>query len=209
MRLLPFPFANSRDEKSSASTAAAAAAAVAAGNFRSIGDKRRKPLWTLLSYLTLSWRPRYIVGYRAATLSPAIQKRPINARTWRATAVPRWEKFRSVHIVYAARYKGDAEIPRNPADCAARVRGPRAATSCAYMHVCIQHTRGPAARTPRRYHNPVTPNIDFDTYTWQGAGHRRAVNAYARCAHTCTRVRTRDWHGTYIRRENRFDARRI
>lgn len=108
---------DSRNEKPSENPAAAAA-----GNFRSTGDKRRKPLWTLLSCLTLSWRRDTSVvagGYR----SLAGDSKTSNKRaTWRATAVPRWEKFRSAHIVYAARYKGDAEIPRNPADCAVRVQ---------------------------------------------------------------------------------------
>lgn len=56
-----------------------AAAAVAAGNFRSIGDKRRKPLWTLLSYLTLSRRRDTSVA-TAGYSRPVIQKRPINAQ---------------------------------------------------------------------------------------------------------------------------------
>lgn len=129
------PFRFARDEQPQRKTVGGHPAAVAAGNFRSIADKRRKPLWTLLSCLTLSWR--------RDTSGPLANSKTSNKRaTWRATAVPRWEKFRSVHCLRCALQGRRGNSAKSGRLCRSRARLAHSAV-CACVYVRMQ---GEAAR---------------------------------------------------------------
>lgn len=121
---------------------------------------------------------RYIGGYgRLLGSRPVIQKRPINAQR---DARPSFRDGKSfgAYTLFTPRVTRAMRKFREirqivPLACAAHRITPAPYTIYA-MHACMHilcmyacmYTRGnSAARTPRRYHNPVTPNIDFDTYT--------------------------------------------
>jgi hypothetical protein len=129
-----------------------------AENARNVDDERRKPVrMAPLSLPCAPWQ-RDNAATAAVRSFRRFKKCPINTRRATTSAgVSRWEKFRGRAALFAPRRCKQGRHGNSVRS--ARSRRPVCARVRAYVYAC-----GPRD-TPRRYHNPVTPNIDFDTYT--------------------------------------------